>query len=332
MTGPIEERMALEELDVVVSAARGIAEPEAETAVAPAASGPHWSVILALAATLLLWGSAFAAIRYGVREYDPLGLALARNIVTAATLLGVGLIWKREAFARLSLGDWARLALAGVIGIALYQGTLVSGELSVDAGTASLIINTSPIFVALFALVVLKEHPGLRGWTGVFMGFVGAAILVSARHDGARLNVGALFVLIAAVAQAASFIMQKPLLARLGPFAVTTWVGVFGALALLPWSPEAWQGLTHASAPATLAMLYLGLFPAAIGNLTWAYALSRLPAGRAATVLYLIAPIALLISWLSLGERPSLQAMFGGGVVIASVMLVNLKPRSPGRG
>lgn len=159
------------------------------------------------------------------------------------------------------------------------------------------------------------------------MGFLGAAILVSARRGGTHVDYGALLVLVAAVAQAVSFIIQKPLLARLGPFAVTTWVGVFGAMTLLPWAPQAWHGLSHASAQATLAMVYLGLFPAAIGNLTWAYALSRLPAGRAATALYLTAPTALLISWLSLGERPSLQAMLGGGVVIASVMLVNLRPR-----
>jgi drug/metabolite transporter (DMT)-like permease len=277
---------------------------------------------------LVLWASAFAVIRYAVREYDALGLAFARNTVTAVTLLGIGVIWKREVFARLAPGDWLRLVLAGVIGIALYQGTLVSGELSVDAGTASLIINTSPIFVALFALLILREHPGLRGWVGVFMGFVGAAILVSARRSGTHVDYGALLVLVAAVAQAVSFIIQKPLLAKLGPFAVTAWVGMFGALALLPWAPQAWHGLSHASSHATLAMLYLGLFPAAIGNLTWAYALSRLPAGRAATALYLIAPTALLISWLSLGEQPGMQALLGGGVVIGSVMLVNFKPKA----
>lgn len=328
MSGPIEERMALEELDVVVSAARGVAVPDPAPIAVPAKPRTDWTVALALAATLVLWASAFAGIRYGVREYDPLGLAFARNTVTALTLLGIGVLWKRELFARLGRGDWLRLALAGVVGIALYQGTLVSGELSVDAGTASLIINTSPIFVALFALLMLREHPGLRGWVGVFMGFVGAAILVSARRAGTHVDYGALLVLVAAVAQAASFIIQKPLLAKLGPFAVTAWVGVFGALALIPSAPQAWHGLTHASARATLAMLYLGLFPAAIGNLTWAYALSRLPAGRAATALYLIAPIALLISWLALGEQPGWQALLGGGVVIGSVMLVNLRPRS----
>jgi drug/metabolite transporter (DMT)-like permease len=105
-------------------------------------------------------------------------------------------------------------------------------------------------------------------------------------------------------------------------------VGVFGALALLPWAPGALHSLVTASPSSTLAVLYLGLFPAAIGNLTWAYALSRLPAGRAATALYLTAPIAMLISWLFLGEQPAVLALLGGAVVIGSVALVNLRPRS----
>ena len=222
-----------------------------------------------------------------------------------------------------------RLAVAGVVGIAVYQLALIGGERSVDAGTASLIINTSPIFTALFALAALKEHLGLRGWSGVLLGFAGAALLVTGGHGGAELRAGALFVLVAAVAQSASFVIQKPLLTRLGPFLVTTWVGVFGALAVLPYGPLLASEIGQASWQATTAALYLGLFPAAIGNLSWAYALSRLPAGRASTALYLIAPIALLLSWLLLGEQPGAQALVGGAVVIASVALVNV--RSQGR-
>ncbi|HEX2666762.1 MAG TPA: EamA family transporter [Gammaproteobacteria bacterium] len=330
MISPSEERLeraALVELDAVVSAARGVESPESEPAPASPSQASMWPVVLALATTLVLWASAFTGIRYAVREYDALGLALTRNTVTALAMLAVALAWKREAFARLTAGEWFRLAVAGVVGIATYQGALILGERSVDAGTASLIINTSPIFTALLALVLLREHLGIRGWLGVLMGFAGATLLVSGKHAGARVEAGALFVLVAAVAQAVSFIIQKPLLAKFGPFTVTAWVAVFGALSLLPWTAQAAHALSTASAPATLAVLYLGLFPAAIGNLTWAYALSRLPAGRAAAALYLGGPIAMLISWLLLGEQPALLAMVGGGVVIASVALVNMRGR-----
>ena len=323
-----EDRLRLDDLDARIAVARDLTGPRpAAPAEAVPAARAGWGVAAARAATVGLWASAFAGIRSGVREFEPGALALFRNSVTALALLGVAAVGRRGVFRRLTGGEWLRLVAAGVIGIAVYQLSLITGEESVDAGTASLIINTSPIFTALFALAVLREHLGLRGWLGVLLGFAGAALLVTSRHGGAHLALGGLFVLTASLAQAASFILQKPLLARLGPLAVTLWVGVAGALSVTPYAPQLVQDLAHATTPALLAALYLGVFPAAIGNLTWAYALSRLPAGRASTALYLTAPVALLLSWLLLGEQPAAQAFVGGAVVIGSVVLVNLRKR-----
>lgn len=321
-----EDLERVRELEAVTIAARHTVA-DTGSPLAELRPAPVWPVVLALATTLVLWASAFVGIRYAVREYDAGALALFRNLVTTGALFAAALGWKREALKLPSRRELGWLLAAGGIGIALYQVSLISGERSVDAGTASLIINTSPIFTALFALWVLREHLGLRGWTGVLLGFGGAALLISGRRGGAHLDVGALFVLVASVAQAVSFIIQKPLLARLGPFRVTAWVGIFGALCVLPYAPAMVHDVGRASLGATLAAVYLGLFPAAIGNLAWAYALSRLPAGRAAAALYLVAPIAMLISWLLLQETPSLQALLGGAVVIGSVVLVNLRSK-----
>ena len=324
MSDAREEALRARELEAVTTAARRTVA-DTESPGAESASAPVWPVVLALGTTLVLWASAFVGIRYAVREYDAGALALFRNLITAGALFGVACGWKREALKLPSWRELGWLLAAGGIGIALYQFSLISGERSVDAGTASLIINTSPIFTALFALWILREHLGLKGWAGVLLGFGGAALLISGRRGGAHLDVGALFVLTASVAQASSFIIQKPLLARLGPFKVTAWVGLFGALCVLPFAPAMVHEIGQASLGATLAAVYLGIFPAAIGNLTWAYGLSRLPAGRAAAALYLVAPIAMLISWLVLQETPSLQALLGGAVVIGSVVLVNLR-------
>ena len=328
MTEAQEEAARARALDSAVTAARSaIVAMEEGVAEAPARNFAL-PVVLALATTLLLWASAFVGIRYAVREYDAGGLALFRNSITAFTMLCIALVSRRDALKAPRLRDLGMLFAAGAVGIALYQVALINGERSVDAGSASLIINTSPIFTALFALVFLSEHPGLRGWVGLLLGFAGAALLITGGHGGASLDRGALFVLLASAGQSASFVIQKPLLARFGPFMVTAWAALFGVLCLLPYAPAMLRGIEHAGAAATLAAVYLGLFPAAIGNLTWAYALSRLPAGRAAASLYLIAPVATLISWLLLGEQPTVQALLGGGVVIASLVLVNMRARS----
>lgn len=328
MTEAQEEAARVQVLDSAVSAARSAVVAVDEGPMEQPAPGIAWAVVLALATTLLLWASAFVGIRYAVREYDAGGLALFRNSITAFTMICVALVARRGTLKPPRLRDLGLLFVTGAVGIALYQVALINGERSVDAGTASLIINTSPIFTALFALAALGEHPGLRGWAGLLLGFGGAALLITGGHGGASFDRGALFVLLASAAQSASFVLQKPLLARFGPFMVTAWAALFGVLCLLPYAPAMLRGIGHAGAAATLATVYLGLFPAAIGNLTWAYALSRLPAGRAAAALYLIAPIATLISWFLLDEQPTLRALVGGAVVIASLVLVNMRARS----
>jgi drug/metabolite transporter (DMT)-like permease len=70
-------------------------------------------------------------------------------------------------------------------------------------------------------------------------------------------------------------------------------------------------------------VIYLGIFPGALGYVCWAYVLSRLPAARAGVFLYLVPAFALLIAWLWLGEQPAAQALLGGALVVAGVVVVN---------
>jgi len=65
----------------------------------------------------------------------------------------------------------------------------------------------------------------------------------------------------------------------------------------------------------------VGVFPTSIGFTTWAYALSRMTAGRAGAMTYLIPPTAIVISWLLLAEVPPAVAILGGLLCIAGVVV-----------
>jgi drug/metabolite transporter (DMT)-like permease len=84
--------------------------------------------------------------------------------------------------------------------------------------------------------------------------------------------------------------------------------------------------LPAASAEATLAVIYMGLFPGAIGYISWSYALSRLPAVKAGSFLYLIPAVAIFIAWVWLGEAPELSA-WRGRINLAGVLVVNWRGR-----
>ncbi len=75
-------------------------------------------------------------------------------------------------------------------------------------------------------------------------------------------------------------------------------------------------------------MVYLGVFPTAVGFSTWAYALARTSAGRMGATTYLVPPLTILLGWLALGEAPPGLALAGGLLCLAGVYITR---RAPGR-
>jgi len=97
---------------------------------------------------------------------------------------------------------------------------------------------------------------------------------------------------------------QKPYLARYSALQCTSYAVWTGTLVLLSFAPDLVRELPKASPSATMAAGYLGIFPAALGYVTWAYTLARIPAARAASFLYLVPPVTLGIAWVWLGQWP----------------------------
>jgi drug/metabolite transporter (DMT)-like permease len=262
-----------------------------------------------------------------MREYSPGALALLRFGVAGLGLAAYSLLRPAARIRLPARRHLPGLLGLGVAGITVYHVALNAGERTVTAGTASLIVSLSPVFTALIAALALGERLGALGWAGVLTGFAGAALVSLSEGNGVQINSGAVLVLVAAVSQAVYFVMLKPYLLRYRPLEVTSYAIWLGTLCLLPFGRELVMGLRSASAEATGAGLYLGVLPGAVAYLAWAYVLSRLPAGRAASALYLVSLLAIVIAWLVLGEQPKLGLLLGGGIVLLGVALVNARFR-----
>jgi drug/metabolite transporter (DMT)-like permease len=280
----------------------------------------------ALATTVVLWASAFAAIREAVRALGWAHLSVLRLGVAAlvlgalATVRGVGWPARR---------DLPLLALCALSGMTAYQVLLNAGEVTVPAATASLLVNVAPIFTALLAATLLGERLTAMGWCGVALGFAGAGLIAVAAGGGLRLSGGALLVLGAAAAQATFFVSQKALLRRYGSLAVTAWAMGLGAAMALPLAPGLAGDVEAAPTTALLAVGFLALGASALGFLTWAYAVARVDVTAAASTLYAVPPVAALVGWVALGEVPSLMTAVGGAIALGGVALT---ARSRSRG
>jgi len=146
--------------------------------------------------------------------------------------------------------------------------------------------------------------------------------MISLQHGGWNgFEAGTLFILGAAICQALYFIIIKPLLTRYHPLDVTSYVIWFGLLFLLPFHDGIIERLHESSREVRAAVVFLGVGPAALAYIAWSYVLQNMAAGRAASLLYFIPVVAIILAWVVLGEWPALMAILGGALAIGGVIL-----------
>ena len=281
--------------------------------------------LIAALTTVIVWASAFPAIRAGLQAFSPFHLGLLRFLIASLVLAVIAAATRMPLPRR---RDLPSLALSGFLGFTAYSTLLNYGEVTVPAATASFIVAAAPIFMVVLATLFLGERLRLIGIAGIVMSFVGVTIITFASGGAFQLEPRALLIVGAAIAQTLYSIGQKPLLARYGAFRFTTYAVWFGTLFLLVFAPGLVEEVRAAPAPALMAVVYLGVLPGALGYATWSYVLKHLPASNAASVLYMIPPTALIIAWLWLGEVPTPVALMGGVLVICGVVVVNTLGRS----
>lgn len=285
-------------------------------------NGMNGKTIGAIAVTLLFWSSAYAGIRAGLDGGLSAGHLVLLRFISASAVFAVYALFKRI---RLPRGrDWIRVALLGFTGISVYHISLTFGELTVPAGTASLLIASAPAFTAIIASFVLHERMTALGWVGTGLGFVGVAVITATSGGSPGFTQGALLILLAAVMTSLFFVFQKPVYRRYRAIDLTAWFTWFGTLPMLYFLPGLWPQVAQVPAAATLSVVYIGVFPAAVAYVAWAIALSRAPTGIVSSVLYLNPVLAIFIAWMWLGELPHVFSIVGGTIAICGVIIVNL--------
>jgi drug/metabolite transporter (DMT)-like permease len=293
--------------------------------LAPRTSAPpSGRTILAVVVTLLAWASAFVAIRGVGEDFSPGALALGRLLVGTAVL---GLLLAGRGWIRPTGREWALLVVCGVGWFGIYNVSLNAAEQHLDAGTTAMLVNIGPILIAVFAGLLLGE--GFPRWllAGIAVAFAGVVLIGAATRSAEADLVGVALCVVAAVTYAAGVVAQKPLLRRLPGLQVTFTACAMGAICCLPWSGTLVAELGSAPGGSIAGMVYLGAVPTALAFSTWAYALSRMDAGKLGVTTYIVPPLVILLGWLLLEEVPPALALLGGAICLSGVAISRRRTR-----
>jgi drug/metabolite transporter (DMT)-like permease len=287
---------------------------------------------LALAAagvTVVLWASAFVAIRGAGRDFSPGALALGR-LVCGVVVLGLVSLLRREGWP--ARAAWPGIVASGLLWFGVYMVALNWGEQKVDAGTAAMVVNIGPVVVALLSGWLLKEGFPRSLLLGLAVSFAGVVVVGIATSGGGGAPVtGIALCLLAALSYSIAVVGQKPALRHASALQLTTFGAAVGMVACLPFSGQLVTQTASAPLPATLSVVYLGVFPTALAFTTWGYALARTTAGKMGATTYLAPAITVLLSWAFLGQVPGWLALGGGALCLVGVAISRRRPRAPAR-
>ncbi|MGH0924529.1 DMT family transporter [Bacillus pacificus] len=278
-------------------------------------------IICAHAFTILIWGSAFPAIRMGLESYTPEHLTLLRLLIASFILLLFSFIYKLRLP---DLKDIPAIFIFGALGFTFYHIALNYGEKTVNAGSASLIVSVTPIVTAILASIFLNEKMKLNGWIGGVISFIGIALISFSQGDAIQLNSGGFFILLAAISESLYFVFQTSYLKKYGFLPFTIYTILSSTVCMLIFLPGMYTEILAAPLEVNMSVIYLGLFPTVLPYIALAYIISHSGASEATSSLYLTPITACFVAWIWLGEVPTFVSIIGGGITILGILIVHI--------
>ncbi|WP_306225604.1 DMT family transporter [Bosea beijingensis] len=295
---------------------------------------PNRAVELTLLLVLAgLWGGSYTFIKLGVETIPPLTLIAARTLIAGAALLAV-IRWRGLRLPH-DLATWRQFLIQACLNSVVPFTLIAWAERSVDAGLATILSSTSPIFVVLLSCLSASAErlPPLR-LAGIAAGLVGTILIVGTQAmAGFGEQLWAQLALVAASLCYGGAALFGRSFKGLDPIMPAAGSLLCGALVLLPLSlllDRPWT--LSPSAQSIRALVALSLVSTALAFVIYFRLIARLGSVATTAVAYLRVPTGVLIGMVFLGEVLAPMAWAGLGFVIIGVMAMTLPAKRSGAG
>ncbi|MCW4012379.1 MAG: EamA family transporter [Candidatus Bathyarchaeota archaeon] len=278
-----------------------------------------------------VWGLSFVAASMVLETLSPVLLATLRFIL-ASVLFSPVLIRGRLKGNIPTRNDLKDMALLGVLSISIYFWLQYTGVQYAGAGVSAIIVvGFIPILTGLASSVILKEPFDRRRLLGVSLGFTGVVLITYPNLMLGTVNTRFFIGIACLLGNAICFSLYSTLSRRLlkkysEPAMVTSYVTVFGTVALIPMSLTSdWSTIWTLTSNQWIAVFFLASICSGLAYFLWNYALSRIDSVEAAVWLYLEPVVAFIGVYLLYGTIPDVLTLLGGVLVLAGAALTSLQ-------
>ncbi len=280
---------------------------------------------LLMTLTVFLWAVNFSVIKVALREFPPHAFNAVRLGLASLVYL-VLLGFSREGFLP-PRGDGWKTAVLGLLGISFYQVFFIRAISMTSASMTSIIMATTPIFIALLSSAIGQERISWAGWLGIGISFAGFLLVVSSPEGGFVWSwhavEGTVLILLSNISWAAYTVMSKPILERTSPFKLAALGTSIGTLVYLPYTFHELQKVRwdRISGQSWAAVLYSGLVAIVLCFSLWYYSVKKMGSSKTGIYGNLTPVFATAFAAVTIGERITKLQGLGALLVLAGVYL-----------
>jgi drug/metabolite transporter (DMT)-like permease len=275
-----------------------------------------------------VWGASFVATKISLQYVDPSTVVWLRFSM-GVVILGVAVILNKQ-FSLPQGRDWGYFAILGFLGITFHQWLQSTGLLTAQATTTAWIITSTPIFIALLGLFILKEGLVWYQVAGIILATFGVLLVVTKGNllsltAGKFGTPGDFLVMISAINWAVFSTLSRPGLKKHPSTLMMFYVMSFGwvFISILFFFGSGIHQITSIPWNGWIAITFLGVFCSGIAYVFWYDALRVLPVAQTGAFLYLEPMITVIVAALLLREAIVLATLVGGITILIGVWLVN---------
>jgi drug/metabolite transporter (DMT)-like permease len=273
-----------------------------------------------------VWGTTYLAIRVAVETIPPMLLTAARFVTAGVALFVVA--WLRGDRPPRDRRTLVNAVVVGVLMVGIGNLSVVWAEQWVPSGLAALFVATAPFWVTLIEFVHgTGETIGRRRLTGMLIGFVGVALLVTPRGAGGRFDMhfvlGALAIQAGCIGWQSGTVYAKQTLASVPPLMSSALQMLSGGIVVLIAGVAVGEvPRFHLTSRTFGALVYLTLFGSVLTYTAYVYALKVLRTTTMSLYAYINPVVAVILGWLILREQLTWVSVVAMSVILAGVAMV----------